>query len=138
MAKVKNAESLENKSSENKTKSSPIAKSKKKQQPAEVLKKNVMQPRADIKPMSEMVPKALQKLTNVDGVSLAAIRKFISTNYSVKMDKENQTSMKQFIGKAFKERQINMTNHDGDLNYTKRFEWVEKSSEPREEPRDEQ
>lgn len=75
--------------------------------------------------MAEMVIDAFERWPNEEGITLRGIKKHIATTFYVEMTKANQTIIKKFLGKEFREGRLSMTNDDGDkLNYAKRFVMV--------------
>lgn len=90
--------------------------------------KTIKKPRVAVKkpPVSEMVLAAINE-NNQDGITLQNIRHYISKNYSIKMSKKMQSSLKDFIIEEFEQKRIRMIDHDDDkIHFHKRLQIVQK------------
>ena len=65
---------------------------------------------------------SVKEVDRGNGHSLAKIRNYIMKNYGLSMPKTRQELIKEILKAEFDNGNIEMTNWDGQLNYTKRFQ----------------
>lgn len=111
MAKTKNADTKDNAGAGNPPKNLKAISKRKKEITGKLL----------IQALNRMPAK--NHADGLGGHSLAAIRRYLWDEHNLNMNfyGGHQALLKKVIGREFRRGRIDMTNHNGDLNFKKRF-----------------